>query len=301
MSIRWLPYLLLLLALFLSQPFSAGADDDPNTPAELRGPLGIGTITPAPGTTQSTTDGTTSLPPATTAGTAANNTLRGLANITTVTATAKALETKPLPRIRDEDIKFVEIRLRNDSQQVVVINGDAAQAVVGTGTLPAAGGHYLVDSARPGMTKTQFAVVAAVFIGSASIDGPIVYEYVTAGQHRKRSLGMAIGIDGTRHQVEAERFGVRVLMPGDQSVGWMAFSCEPDQTIHNVTIPLSFSRSLTPDGVLKVPVETSTGQAPKNVPPAASPAATAPQLAPQPIAPPLQSTPELTPQISPHP
>jgi hypothetical protein len=61
--------------------------------------------------------------------------------------------------------------------------------------------------------------------------------------------------------VEADRFGVRVLMPGDQSVGWMAFVCAPEQSIKTVTIPVSFTRSLTPDGVLEIPVREANSAA----------------------------------------
>ena len=170
--------------------------------------------------------------------------LKGLANITSVTASATAMQKPPFDHLRDTELQFVQITLRNDSQQVAIINGDASEASTGSGSAPAVGGRYLVDSAKPGLSKEKVATVVAATLGSAALAGPIVYEMVTPEQHRDRSLGEAIGIDGTRHQVEADRFGVRVLMPGDESVGWMAFSTEAAQAIKSVSIPLSFSRSL---------------------------------------------------------
>jgi hypothetical protein len=177
-----------------------------------------------------------------------------------VAATAKKLESPPLTRIRDEDIAFVLVTLHNGSQQVAVVNGDAAQASIDTKPAPAAGGRYLVEVSRPKLTEKKLVAVATVSAVTGVLAGPIFHEYVEPSQYRHRSLGEAIGVDGTRHQVEGERFGVRVLMPGDESVGWMAFECLPEQNIKSVSVPISFSRSLTPDGVLDVPV--SGGAAP---------------------------------------
>ncbi|MGH7488954.1 MAG: hypothetical protein ACREMY_25625, partial [bacterium] len=173
----------------------------------------------------------------------------------------------PLPRLRDPDLQFVQVSLRNDSQVVAVVNGDAAQASVSGQVMPAAGGRYLVHSGRPGMTMKKQLWLLAVGAGSFGFAGPEFYEYITPDQHRKRSLGTAIGIDGTRHQVEAQRFGVRVLMPGDETIGWMAFQCQPEQSIKSVTIPISFSRSLSPDGVLDVPVQSQTSVTTSGTPP----------------------------------
>lgn len=180
--------------------------------------------------------------------------LKGAANMSSLSASAQSLVAPPLPKMRDTEMKYVQVSLRNDSQQIAVVNGDAAQGSVQNEKRPAAGGRYLTDSAKPHLTKQKIALAAAAEIGSAGLAGPLFYEYITPDQHRKRSLGTAIGVDGARHQVESDRFGVRVIMPGDETAGWMAFPCPADQSVTSVSIPISFSRSLTPDGVLEVPV-----------------------------------------------
>jgi hypothetical protein len=187
-------------------------------------------------------------------------TLKGLADVSSLTATASELERVPFSDMRDKELQFVQITLRNDSQQVAIVNGDAAEAAVKSETAPAVGGRYLVMSAKPGVSTKKRIVIAGASLGTAALAGPIVYEFVTPDQHRDRSLGEAIGSDGTRHRVEADRFGVRVLMPGDETTGWMAFSCQLAQSLKSVTIPLSFSRSLTPDGVLEIPIKAQAGK-----------------------------------------
>jgi hypothetical protein len=187
--------------------------------------------------------------------------VKGLGPIANVTASAAVMPRIPFSHVRDQDLQFIQVSLRNDSQQVAVVNGDATQASVGDKTTPAVGGGYVVQSAKPELTGKKHAAVIAVGLGTVGLAGPQFYEYITPDQHRDRSLGEAIGVDGTRHRVEAQRFGVRVLMPGDETVGWMAFACDPGTNVKTVTIPLSFSRSLTPDGVVEVPVRLDANYA----------------------------------------
>ena len=59
--------------------------------------------------------------------------------------------------------------------------------------------------------------------GSLGFLGPLTYEYLSPSEHRQRSLGIALGRDRGRHEVEGERFGLRLIMPGDATTGWVAF------------------------------------------------------------------------------
>lgn len=201
----------------------------------------LGTTAPPPGNSPSSSP------------TSSTATLKGVAT-TGVSATVRSLPVCPLPRMRDRELKFVEVVLKNDSGQVALVNGDSAQAQVEGKLVPAVGSSYIVHEGRPGLNWPGVLAVLAASGGSLGLAGPIFYEKMTPLEHGKRSLGTSIGIDGARHQTEAERFGLRVLMPGDQTVGWMSFSCSPPKTITSVTIPVSFSRSLTPDATLVVPV-----------------------------------------------
>jgi hypothetical protein len=245
----------------LDPPSAQASESDPNSTnveTNLRGPINTGSQTQSPNPTAAAVVTPPQIGPyeSNTAGQSTPS-LTGLANITSVTATGTPLLHIPFDRLRDPDLQFVQISLRNDSQQVAVINGDASQASLGSAVEPAVGGGYITQTGKPGLTRKKHIEATAATLGSAGLAGPLLYEYITPGQHRDRSLGEAIGVDGTRHRVEAQRFGVRVLMPGDETIGWMAFACEEGQSVQAVTIPLSFSRSLTPDGVLEVPIRLS--------------------------------------------
>ena len=68
-------------------------------------------------------------------------------------------------------------------------------------------------SDRPLLSRTGKLAVTGVSLGSLGLAGPIFYELLTPDQHAKRELGTAIGRDGSRREVEASHFGIRVMMP----------------------------------------------------------------------------------------
>jgi hypothetical protein len=195
--------------------------------------------------------------------------LQGTANATTVSAVANLLSKSPLARCRDENLKFVQITIKNDSSQVALVHGDIAQANVGGVMKTATSARYVGSVAQPKLGLSGRIATGVAEVGTVGLAGPIVYENLTPDQHRKRYRGTAIGVDGSRHEIESERFGLRVLMPGDESIGWIAFECSDGKDPSNVVIPVNYSKSSLPSGSLIV----SVGKAPATPPaPAASPA-----------------------------
>ncbi len=65
--------------------------------------------------------------------------------------------------------------------------------------------------------------VGAVGVGTLGLAGPIFFELMTPSENGKRDLGIALGRDRGRHEVEGERLGIRLIMPGDDTIGWVAF------------------------------------------------------------------------------
>jgi hypothetical protein len=160
----------------------------------------------------------------------------------------------PLQRDHDKSLKYVEVTVKNSGQNIAVILGNSAHADVSAGRLPTAPASDAVDSDLPrlnGKGKLAVGVVSAFSLGYA---GPIFYEKLTPGQHSKRSLGEAIGRDGARREVEAGHFGVRVIMPGDETTGWIAFRCPRNEELKNLVVPVSYTRSAVPSGSVTVPV-----------------------------------------------
>jgi len=183
--------------------------------------------------------------------------LQGTANITDIAVSARNLTKCPLQRDHDKGLKYVEVTVKNSGQNIAVILCNSAQADVNAAKLSTAPASAAVDSDLPrlnGKGKLAVGVVAAFSFGYAA---PIFYENLTPDQHRKRSLGDAIGRDGSRREVEAGHFGVRVIMPGDETTGWVAFRCPRDQEVKSLVIPISYTRSAVPSGSITVPVANS--------------------------------------------
>ncbi|MFN8552907.1 MAG: hypothetical protein U0103_15660 [Candidatus Obscuribacterales bacterium] len=183
--------------------------------------------------------------------------LQGTAKITDIEVSARNLKECPLLRDHDKGLKYIEVTVKNSGQNIAVILGNSAHADLGTGRLPTAPASDAEDSNLPrlnGKGKLAVGVVAAFSLGYAA---PIFYENLTPDQHAKRSLGDAIGRDGARREVEAGHFGVRVIMPGDETTGWIAFRCPRNQDLKSLVIPVSYTRSAVPSGSVTVPVANS--------------------------------------------
>lgn len=180
--------------------------------------------------------------------------LRGAANLTDITATAHNLALCPLTRSNNPDLKYVEVTVKNEGQNIAVILGNAARADLDGKQLFPAPASVTEESDRPRLPTKGRAAVAAVSLGSVGLAAPMVYEFLTPDQHRRRSLGMPIGRDGSRFDVEATHFGIRVIMPGDQAVGWFAFACPADSNVKSLLIPVCYMRTTVPTGIISVPV-----------------------------------------------
>jgi hypothetical protein len=212
----------------------------------------------------------TAQPTATT--TKPNGALQASANATTVSAVAQLLPKSPLARCRDQNLKFVQISIKNDSSQVALVHGDIAQANVGGVMKSATSARYVGSVAQPKLGLAGRIATGVAEVGTVGLAGPIVYENLTPDQHGKRYRGTAIGVDGSRHEIEGDRFGLRVLMPGDESVGWLAFECTDGKVPVNVVIPVNYSKSSLPSGTLVVSVGKASASPAPSSPAPVSPA-----------------------------
>ena len=175
-------------------------------------------------------------------------------NNSLVTANAKILSKTPLTHTRDRNLRFVQVTVKNDSPEVALIHGDIAQANIAGALKTATSARYVGEVASPKLGLSGRIATGVVTAGTFGFAGPLFYENMTPEQHAKRYLGTAIGNDGSRHEIESDRFGLRVLLPGDETVGWLAFDCANETQMTNLVIPVNYSKSTLPSGSLVIPV-----------------------------------------------
>jgi hypothetical protein len=183
--------------------------------------------------------------------------LKGGTQVNALPATVVPLKTVPVQNYRGPHMAFFEVHLKNSSDQVAIIDGDNSHAAADKGAIRAAAAGVVTDSSSKNTTPKQEAAIAAVSAGSLGLAGPIFYEMMTPSEHAKRYLGRSIGVDGVRHDIERGRFGRRLLMPGDETTGWIGFECAEGEAIKSVQIPIWFEPMRSPPSFLNLPISSS--------------------------------------------
>jgi len=181
--------------------------------------------------------------------------LRGTAEAASVNGHARLLATTPLTHHRDKSVHFIELNIKNISDQVVVIDANQAEVKVNGQIYRPCDSKELQQDARSTLSLGGKLAVAGVSAMSLGLAGDIFYEFITPGQNRKRDLSVALGRDGTRHEVEVENFGKRVLMPGDETQGWLGFDANELPNVDSIRIPVSYMPPSLPSAVLTVSVD----------------------------------------------
>lgn len=181
--------------------------------------------------------------------------LRGLAEAASVNGHARLLATTPLTHHRDRSVHFIELNIKNISDQVVVIDANQAEVTVNGKVYKPCDAKELQHDAQSTLSTGGKLAVAGVTAMSLGLAGDIFYEFITPGQNRKRDLGIALGRDGTRHEVEVENFGKRVLMPGDETQGWLGFDAVSLPQVDAIRVPISYMPPTLPAAVLTVSVD----------------------------------------------
>lgn len=181
--------------------------------------------------------------------------LRGVAEAASVNGHARLLATTPLTHHRDRSVHFIELNIKNISDQVVVIDANQAEVRLNGQVFKPCDAKELEHDAKSTLSLGGKLAVAGVTAASLGLAGDIFYEFITPGQNRKRDLGVALGRDGTRHEVEVENFGKRVLMPGDETQGWLGFDADTLPQVESIRVPISYMPPSLPSAVLTVSVD----------------------------------------------
>ena len=184
--------------------------------------------------------------------------LRGVARTLNVETRVEVLGFSPLSRYRGEKLVFVRVRVKNNGDRPMLVIGNKIRCSLHDKTSEASGEKELEARDNRLLSNHERFAVALVGVGSAGLAAPIFNEMMTPSENGKRDLGLALGRDRGRHEVEGERIGTRLLMPGDDTVGWVAFDdTDGTRACNSLFVPVMFSPYNKINAALEVPVDWS--------------------------------------------
>jgi len=176
-------------------------------------------------------------------------TLRGIAEFKNVSGSAIETRGRLLPHCRPLDLSCVEVHIRNDSREVVVVDGLAATGTFNGASVRVAEMPAMIAATDCSLPKGKKTLAVATAMLTFGYFGPLVSEALGP----KKDLGVAFGSEGLRHQSESLYFGRRVIMPGDETTGWLVFTTDDNATPQQVQLPL-YSDKARKSGQIVLPV-----------------------------------------------
>lgn len=180
--------------------------------------------------------------------------LTGQASIGSLLGVAKGMTQNPLTRYKGPRLLYIELTIRNNSDQPIVLLGEGIRGQCSGRTVYPVGYDAIVKMDNNVITGKKKALVAAAGIASLGLTSSIAYEYMAPEEYRKRNPGTATGRDRGRHEIEEGRFNRRVLLPQDETTGWVAFYATDADTLSALTLPLLLPPYTTTSGTVSVPI-----------------------------------------------
>lgn len=184
--------------------------------------------------------------------------LVGGASKSNLSGVATLAPASPLSRYRGPKLVFVSVKLRNNGDEPILLMGDSVKGELSSGArVEAVGKDKIIKLDNSLLSAGGKAVVAGVSAASLGLAGPICYELLTPQEHRARGMGTATGRDAGRHEVEEGRLNRRVILPQDETTGWVAFTAEEGQTMKNLVLPILMRPFNATGGTITIPIRAA--------------------------------------------
>jgi hypothetical protein len=167
---------------------------------------------------------------------------------------AKGMTVNPLTRYKGPRLIYIELTIRNSSDSPIVLLGEGIRGQAAGKTVYPVGYEKIVKLDQNVMTTKSKLAVAALGAGSLGLTSVIGYEVFAPQEYRKRNPGTATGRDRGRHEIEEGRFNRRVLLPQDETTGWVAFYASDSDTLSSLTLPLLTPPYTTSSGSVSIPI-----------------------------------------------
>ncbi|MGD9684408.1 MAG: hypothetical protein AB7W16_24855 [Candidatus Obscuribacterales bacterium] len=268
-----LPGLLLSLSLLLAPPAFSQALEDDSDAAGLDTPL-RSPILPGPEMELPTSPEEVSRkgpdPESDKSALEQTPLIKGSAQSEAIETSAEVMEYSPLSRYKGDKLRFLKVRVKNTGRSPMLILGNKASlkatvaaglkgvsredVIAGGQTETSVSAEKLEEHDNSILTAKKKALVGAIGVGTLGLGGMLAYEAMNPGEYRKRNLGIALGRDAGRHEVEAERLGTRLMMPGDDTEGWAAFPEAELNGSDKLYLPVMYPPYTRISGVLKISI-----------------------------------------------
>ncbi len=180
--------------------------------------------------------------------------LTGQASSSALLGVAKGMTVNPLTRYKGPRLVYVELTIRNNSDQPIVLLGEGIRGQCADKTVYPLGFEKLTKLDSNVMTKKDKVLVGALGVASLGLTSTIAYEWMAPEEYRRRNPGTAVGRDRGRHEIEEGRFNRRVLLPQDETTGWVAFYATDANTLSSLTLPLLLPPYTIISGSVSVPI-----------------------------------------------
>jgi hypothetical protein len=180
--------------------------------------------------------------------------LTGQASASALLGVAKGMTVNPLTRYKGPRLVYVELTIRNNSDQPIVLLGEGIRGQCADKTVYPLGFDKLTKLDSNVMSTKSKALVAGLGAASLGLTSCIAYEWMAPEEYRKRNPGTAVGRDRGRHEIEEGRFNRRVLLPQDETTGWVAFYETDAGTLSGLTVPLLLPPYTIISGSVLVPI-----------------------------------------------
>ncbi len=180
--------------------------------------------------------------------------LTGKASSSALLGVAKGMTVNPLTRYKGPRLVYIELTIRNNSDQPIVLLGEGIRGQCSDKTVYPLGFEPLTKLDNNVMTTKSKLLVGAAGLASMGLTSCIAYEWMAPEEYRRRNPGTAVGRDRGRHEIEEGRFNRRVLLPQDETTGWISFYTTDAASLKSLTLPMLLPPYTSISGSVAVPI-----------------------------------------------
>jgi len=173
--------------------------------------------------------------------------------IASLTATIEQEVRRPLPGPASKFVA-ITVHLQNPGEDSLILDGDNAVAYYADGSqVKNASEKQAVADANKTLTKHQKIAVAVVTAATATLAGPLFYEWIQGGASNPK---LSLGVEELRRRIEGVRLGSRLLLPGEVSDGTVFLPADQGMPT-SIVIPVLSSPGRLNAGALRVDIAGS--------------------------------------------